>query len=75
MDKYNYYEEFISSRHEPLNLKMVKYGRVLEYILLLVATIASIITLYTSFDSLLSNIDTLTLHSNIMHPYGNSLIL
>lgn len=53
LDKYNYYEEFISSQHQPMHLRMVRYVRVLEYIILLVATITSILTLYTSFDDLL----------------------
>jgi len=75
MDKYNYYEEFISSAHQPFHLRMVKYGRVLEYLILLIATIANILTLYSSFDNLLQNIDSLTLHSNILHPYGNTLSL
>lgn len=54
---------------------MVKYGRILEYLILLIATIANILTLYSSFDNLLQNIDTLTLHSNILYPYGNTLSL
>ncbi|EAS02005.2 transmembrane protein, putative (macronuclear) [Tetrahymena thermophila SB210] len=75
MDKYNYYEEFISSKHYPIHLRILKVARFTEYLILLVATIASILTLYSSFDNLLQNIDSLTLHSNILSPYGNTICL
>lgn len=54
---------------------MVKYGRVLEYFILLVATITSILTLYTSFDNLLRNIDSLTLPSSIVSPLSATLVI
>lgn len=66
IDKYSYYEEFISSKEKPLHLKMVRVSRALEYLMLLAATIAGILTLYTSFDDLLQYIDSLTLPSNIL---------
>jgi len=72
IEKYNYYEEFISSKAQPFHLKMVKLGRLVEYLILLAATIAGILTLYTSFDDLLKNIDALTMPSNILHPYANA---
>jgi len=51
---------------------MVKIGRLVEYLILLAATIAGILTLYTSFDDLLKNIDSITMPSDILHPYANA---
>jgi len=51
---------------------MIKLGRLVEYLILLAATIAGILTLYTSFDDLLKNIDALTMPSNVLHPYANA---
>lgn len=71
LDKFGTYENFINSKSFPMSLSMIYVLRFFEYLALLITTIASLLIIYQSFDTLLKNIDGLTLESDLIQPYGN----
>jgi len=66
LDKFGTYENFINSKSFPMSLSMIYVLRFFEYLALLITTIASLLIIYQSFDTLLKNIDGLTLESDLI---------
>jgi hypothetical protein len=71
IDKYNYYEDFISSPTQPAALILLKALEVIKFVVYIAAAIVTLLTIYSSFDKLVRNIDMLGLSSDIMSPFGN----
>lgn len=73
LDKYNYFEDFLRASNMPFSIKLIGIIRVLEYFALLITTLILLIIVYSSFDNLVSDINQLSLNSELSFHYYDYL--
>lgn len=73
MDKYNYFEDFLKASNMTFSMILIRIIRVVEYLVLLFTTTVIMMIIYTSFDTLMESIDSLTLNNEITFNYYNFL--